>query len=83
MQLTVIYEGNGNIAALIAYPLGSPPCYPEMKPGQQMVEIKAPAEITLDLDARQISKRLSDLMQNYRVEAETAKCRLTRKPDRT
>jgi hypothetical protein len=67
MQLTVIYEGNGEIAALIAYPLGSPRCYPQMKTGQQMVQIEAPAEITLDLDARQISERLSDLRQNYRT----------------
>lgn len=62
-----------------AYPTGSPPAYPEMKPGQQMIEIEAPAEITLDLDARQINERLSDLMQNYRVDVATMKPGLVRK----
>jgi hypothetical protein len=45
-----------------------------------MVEIEAPAEITSDLDAREISRRLSDLMQNYRVEVEAVKPGLVRKP---
>jgi hypothetical protein len=79
MRLTVIHESNGNIAALVAYPSGSPPVYPEMKSGQQMIEIEAPTEITLDLDARQINERLSDLMQNYRVDVATVKPGLTRK----
>jgi hypothetical protein len=79
MRLTVIHESNGNIAALVAYPPGSPPAYPEMKPGQQMIAIEAPAEITLDLDARQINERLSDLMQNYRVDVASVKPGLARK----
>jgi hypothetical protein len=79
MQLTVIHDSNGNIAALVAYPPGSPPAYSEMKPGQQMIEIEAPAEITLDLDTRQINERLSDLMQNHRVEVAMGKVGLTRK----
>jgi hypothetical protein len=79
MRLTVIHESNGDIAALVAYPPGSPLAYPEMKSGQQMIEIEAPAEITLDLDGRQINERLSDLMQNYRVEMATMMPGLTRK----
>jgi len=79
MRLTVIHESNGNITALVAYPPGSPPAYPEMKSGQQMIEIEAPAEITLDLDARQINERLSDLMQNSRVDVATVKPGLARK----
>lgn len=79
MRLTVIHDSNGNIAALVAYPPGSPPSYPQMKPGQRVLEIEAPADITLDLDARQMNERLSDLMQNYRVEVETVQGRLTRK----
>lgn len=79
MRLTVIHDSNGNIAALVAYPPSSPPVYLEMKPGQQMIEIEAPIEITPDLDARQINECLSDLMQNHRVEVATVKRGLTRK----
>ena len=79
MRLTVIHDSNGNIVALVAYPLGSPPAYPEIKPGQHMIEVEAPAEIRLDLDARQMNERLSDLMQNYRVEVGVMKCGLARK----
>lgn len=80
MRLTVIHDSNGTIMALVAYPAGAPPAYPEIRPGQHIIEIEAPPEITLDLDARQIRERLSDLMQNYRLEVEAVKCGLAKKP---
>uniref|UniRef100_UPI003F499B23 hypothetical protein n=1 Tax=Cupriavidus necator TaxID=106590 RepID=UPI003F499B23 len=79
MRLTVIHDSNGNIVSMVAYPEGSPPMYPETKPGQHMTEMEAPANIRLDLDARQLHERLSEVMQNYRVDMGSMKCSLTRK----
>jgi hypothetical protein len=54
----------------------------EIKPGQLMSEVEAPEE-TLSLDSPQLNERLSDLMQNNRVDVQGVKGRLTAKSDRT
>lgn len=64
---------------MVAYPEGSPPLYPETKPGQHLAEMEAPASIRLDLNASQLHERLSEVIQNYRVDMGSMKCSLIKK----
>ena len=80
MQFTVLHDSQGDISALVACPPDSPPAQIEAKPGQRMTEVEAP-EGTVDLDSPRLNEHLADLMQNYRVEVQSAKGRLTTKAD--
>lgn len=78
MRLTVIHDGHGNIATLIASPLDSPSVEVALRPGQRMTEVDAP-DIPLDLEAEVVQGRLRELIENYRVEPTSAKGGLSRK----
>jgi hypothetical protein len=82
MRITVVHDSRGNISALVASSPDAPPAQLEMKPGQLMTEVEAPEE-TLSPDSPQLNERLSDLMQNNRVEVQGVKGRLTAKSDTT
>ena len=82
MRITVVHDSRGNISALVASSPDAPPAQIEMKPGQLMTEVEAPEE-TLSPDSPQLNERLSDLMQNNRVDVQGVKGRLTAKSDRT
>ncbi len=82
MRITVVHDSRGNISALVASSPDAPPAQMEMKPGQLMTEVEVPEE-TLSPDSPQLNERLSDLMQNNRVEVQGVKGRLTAKSDTT
>jgi hypothetical protein len=82
MRITVVHDSRGNIAALVASSPDAPPAQMEMKPGQLMTEVEVPEE-TLSPDSPQLNERLSDLMQNNRVDVQGVKGRLTAKSDTT
>jgi hypothetical protein len=82
MRITVVHDSRGNIVALVASSPDAPPAQMEMKPGQLMTEVEVPEE-TLSPDSPQLNERLSDLMQNNRVEVQGVKGRLTAKSDTT
>ena len=82
MRITVVHDSRGNISALVASSPDAPPAQMEIKPGQLMSEVEAPEE-TLSLDSPQLNERLSDLMQNNRVDVQDVKGRLTAKSDTT
>jgi hypothetical protein len=37
---------DGNIASFVSYPTDAPPAYPEMRPGQQLLEVDAASDFT-------------------------------------
>ena len=83
MRLTIIHDIHGNIASVAASPPDSPVVYLEMKPGQRMTEVDA-SEPTLDEGIEYIRERLTDLIENHRVEnhrvaIECTEGRLTKK----
>jgi hypothetical protein len=78
MRLTVVYDTQGNIAALAASPPDFAVAYLETKPGQRTIEIDAP-EIQVDIGIQQIRVRMDDIIQNYRIEIVGAEGRLTKK----
>jgi hypothetical protein len=78
MRLAVTYDVHGNITSLVASPPGSAVAYPEVKPGQRLTEIEA-ADLLRNLDGKSMHERLADLIQNYRVDIEKTKTRLTKK----
>lgn len=82
MRINVVHDNRGNISALVASSLDAPPAQMEMKSGQLMIEVEAPEE-TLGPDSPHLNERLSDLMQNNRVEVQGGKGRLTAKSDTT
>jgi hypothetical protein len=82
MRITVVHDSQGNISALVASSPDAPPVQMEVKPGQRMSEVEVPEE-TLSPDSPQLNERLSDLMQNNRVDVQDVKGRLTAKSDRT
>jgi hypothetical protein len=67
MRLTVVYDTQGNIAALAASPPDSAVAYLETKPGERTIEIDAP-EMQVDLGIQEIRVRMNDIIQNYRIE---------------
>jgi hypothetical protein len=71
MRLTATYDVHGNIAAMVASPPASPVAYLEVKPGQRTTEIEV-SDLQLDLSISRVHECLADLIQNYRVDAETA-----------
>ena len=80
MRVSVIHDTSGNIVSLVASPPDSPVAYLEAKAGQRMTEVEAP-EIRADQDQEYIHERLTDIMENYRVETDSTLGGLTRKPE--
>jgi hypothetical protein len=78
MRITAVHDSRGNISALVASSPDAPPAQMEMKPGQRMTEVEVPEE-TLSIDNAQLNERLSELMQNNRVDVEGVKGGLTAK----
>lgn len=79
MRLTVTYDVHGNITGLIASPPESEVGYLAAKPGERMTEIEVPPDLRHSLGSERIHERLADLRQNYRVDLESTKSRLTKK----
>ena len=65
------HDDAGEILTLIARSPDAPPAHLEMRQGQRATEIEVP-ELTGQLDAAQIFERLSDLAENFQVEAQGA-----------
>jgi hypothetical protein len=76
MRLAIIHDRDGNIASVVAYPTDAPPAYPEMRPGQRVLDVDAPSDLKGERDPQKRNERLLALMENYRVDV-SAQGRLT------
>jgi hypothetical protein len=79
MRLTIIHDSKGNITNLVAYSGDGPAACPAAKPGELVTQVDTPENIG-QLGAQEIFERLSDIVENYRVDVDS-KAKLTKKVD--
>jgi hypothetical protein len=78
MRIVVVYDSSGNIRSLMSAPEGG--AYPgrQLNPGEMVSTIEVP-ELSDDLDAEEMSKRLNKIAQENTVEVRDVPTRLLRK----
>jgi hypothetical protein len=81
MSLWATHDEDGNISALIASPPNSPGAGMGIPPRQRSTEVEAP-EVTPDFsDPAKVVERLTELRENYRVEAGADNARLVQRSE--
>jgi hypothetical protein len=77
LQLTIVHDSEGNITSLVAHPVEAPPLHAEAKPTESVTQVDFP-DLTEELDPQTIHERLTDLVENYRIDVDS-RANLTRK----
>src|ERR1700757_3429762 len=78
MRLSILHDEMGNVLGLVASPPDAPISYLEANAGQFTTVVDMTEEMRT-LKASEIHARLSDIIENYKVEMPTSQARLVQK----
>ncbi len=70
MRVSVVHDEQGFISALAASPPGAPVASLVPLAGERVTELDVP-EVSADGDPQEVVGRLTDVVENYRVDTDT------------
>ncbi|MFB7469998.1 hypothetical protein [Kitasatospora sp. NPDC056184] len=70
MRVSVVHDEQGFISALVASPPGAPVARLRPQAGERVTELDVP-EVSTDGDPQEVVGRLTDVVENYRVDLAT------------